>query len=93
MREKLLSMFSATYPKILGGNSQFRVVRDIVGRRPTRHGGPRIEAEEIKPEEDKAGKVVVHAYGLGGRGYELSWGVAEEVLELVEKSVPLQSKL
>jgi glycine/D-amino acid oxidase-like deaminating enzyme len=93
VRETLLSKFAATYPKILGEKGGFQVVRDIVGRRPTRHGGPRIEAEEIKPEQDKPGRVVVHAYGLGGRGYELSWGVADEVLELVGKSVPLQSKL
>lgn len=93
VREKLLSMFAATYPKILGEKREFQVIRDIVGRRPTRHGGPRIEVEETRPEEGKVGKVVVHAYGLGGRGYELSWGVAEEVLDLVEKSVPLQSKL
>jgi D-amino-acid oxidase len=83
VREQLLSNFAATYPKILYGVRDFTVVRDIVGRRPTRHGGPRVEAEGVK-----VGKLVVHAYGLGGRGYELSWGVAEEVLRLVEKNVP-----
>ncbi|KAL2891286.1 hypothetical protein HOO65_010644 [Ceratocystis lukuohia] len=57
-------------------------VRDIVGRRPARHGGMRLEPEVLTP-----GKIVVHAYGLGGRGYELSWGVAEAVAKLVEKAV------
>jgi D-amino-acid oxidase len=65
---------------------------DIVGRRPTRHGGIRLEREEvpagsIKGLQDDAARLVVHAYGLGGRGYELSWGVAEEVLELVKQRV------
>lgn len=55
-----------------------QVIRDVVGRRPTRRGGARLEREEIAP-----GKVVVHAYGLGGRGFEMSWGVAETVVELV----------
>lgn len=57
------------------------VVADIVGRRPTRQGGMRIEVER---REAKA--VVVHAYGAGGRGYEISWGVANDVVDLV---VPL----
>lgn len=55
-----------------------KVIRDIVGRRPTRRGGARLEREEVAP-----GKVVVHAYGLGGRGFEMSWGVAETVVDLV----------
>lgn len=88
VREQLLGKFAATCPKILGDKGEFTVLRDIVGRRPTRHGGPRVEAEEIRP-----GKMVVHEYGLGGRGYELSWGVAEEVLGLVEKNLPAGSKL
>lgn len=79
VRRRLLASFAATYPGILnGGEDEFRVVRDIVGRRPTRHGGTRLELEDRIP------KPVVHAYGLGGRGYELSWGVAEEVAALVK---------
>lgn len=65
---------------------------DIVGRRPTRQGGIRLEREEIpagdiKGLQDDVSRSVIHAYGLGGRGYELSWGVAEEVLELVKQRV------
>jgi D-amino-acid oxidase len=80
VRERLLTNFAATYPHILNdGKDGFRVIKDIVGRRPTRRGGMRLELEPgIHP--------VVHAYGLGGRGYELSWGVADEVVELVESS-------
>jgi D-amino-acid oxidase len=71
-------------------HSQYRILRDIVGRRPTRRGGPRIEAERItintekgEREKEKGLVVVIHAYGLGGRGFELSWGVAERVVSLL----------
>ncbi|KAL2270028.1 hypothetical protein VTJ83DRAFT_2212 [Remersonia thermophila] len=58
------------------------VLRDIVGRRPLRLEGPRIEREGILGLG-----FVVHAYGMGGRGYELSWGVAEKVAEEVRDQI------
>jgi hypothetical protein len=58
----------------------FIVIGDIVARRPTRIGGPRVEVEKLD-----RGRMAVHAYGLGGRGYETSWGVAKEVLRLIEE--------
>ncbi|KAF5977389.1 d-amino acid oxidase [Fusarium coicis] len=60
-------------------SDRFDVVRDIVGRRPAREGGLRLELERLKPG------VVVHAYGVGGRGLELSWGIADEVVSLLQK--------
>jgi hypothetical protein len=82
VREQLLESFVRTYPKILEGSKTggLTVLRDIVGRRPTRVGGPRVESEVLP---GGAG-FVMHAYGLGGRGYELSWGVAEEVVRKVK---------
>ncbi|KAI1349283.1 nucleotide-binding domain-containing protein [Xylaria sp. FL0043] len=74
LREKLLSNFAAMYPDILGPDGKFTVIRDIVGRRPTRKGGMRLEKEI-----GQGNKCIIHAYGLGGRGYELSWGVADKV--------------
>jgi D-amino-acid oxidase len=82
LRETLLKKFAATYPPVLGKEGKFRVLRDIVGRRPTRKGGMRLEREVTKDE-----KCIIHAYGLGGRGYELSWGVAERVAELLPKDL------
>ena len=67
---------------------EWDVVRDIVGRRPARGGGVRIEMEELG-----TGKRVVHAYGAGGRGFEISWGVAQEVLDLVAGEKASQAKL
>ncbi|KAK7756886.1 hypothetical protein SLS62_000902 [Diatrype stigma] len=77
-RARLLQTFAAAFPHVLGNVDELRVIRDIVGRRPTRKGGMRLEKEKIA-----GGKVVIHAYGLGGRGYELSWGVAESVAKLL----------
>ncbi|UPK94219.1 hypothetical protein LCI18_005154 [Fusarium solani-melongenae] len=58
------------------------VIADVVGRRPTRDGGMRLQVERNSSLGEKV-RAVVHAYGAGGRGYELSWGVAQEVTSLV----------
>ncbi|KAF4447241.1 hypothetical protein F53441_9199 [Fusarium austroafricanum] len=71
------SSATTTTPK--SDASRFDVVRDIVGRRPAREGGLRLEMEHLKPG------IVVHAYGIGGRGFELSWGIADEVVSLLRK--------
>lgn len=36
---------------------------------------------------------VVHAYGVGPAGYQESWGVAEDVLKLVQESLQEQYAL
>ncbi|OLN82886.1 D-amino-acid oxidase 2, partial [Colletotrichum chlorophyti] len=78
MREKLLKDFAATYPSILGETGEYHILKDVVGRRPTRRGGMRLEREDLGND-----RIIVHAYGCGGRGFELSWGVAERVVELL----------
>ncbi|KAJ9143110.1 Nucleotide-binding domain-containing protein [Pleurostoma richardsiae] len=60
-------------------SKDFAVVRDIVGIRPQRSGGARIEKEVID------GQKVVHAYGAEGGGYIFSWGLAREVTKLVSE--------
>lgn len=69
------------------GGLSYEIIQDIVGRRPTRDGGVRLEVERRPKYFDEKGKTltIVHAYGAGGRGYEISWGVAEEVRCLVER--------
>ncbi len=91
VRAELLRKFTATWPRPLGELGEFTVLRDIVGRRPTRKGGMRLEAERVSGGQ----QLLVHAYGLGGRGYELSWGVAGAVVDVVEAQLhPLgQGKL
>ncbi|KAH8665817.1 hypothetical protein BGZ60DRAFT_56475 [Tricladium varicosporioides] len=70
-------------------NGAFKDVRlsevtDIVGFRPGRKGGLRVEREGG----------VVHAYGVEGAGYIYSFGVAERVKELIEgEASRLKAKL
>lgn len=78
LRDRILEKLTSHYPEILGDAGEFTVLADIVGRRPTREGGLRLEEEDIG-----GGKFVVHAYGAGGRGYELSWGIAEAVGSMI----------
>ncbi|KAK4216567.1 hypothetical protein QBC37DRAFT_370856 [Rhypophila decipiens] len=89
LRDQLLERIIQTQPGLLAkGKSKLTPVRDIVGRRPTRRGGPRIEGEilniDVRKDKKQQG-FVMHAYGMGGRGYELSWGVAEEVVNGVSE--------
>ncbi len=51
------------------------IIGESVGLRPARFE-VRLEAETIN------GKHVIHNYGHGGAGYTLSWGCAEEVVQL-----------
>ncbi|KAK3945401.1 FAD dependent oxidoreductase [Diplogelasinospora grovesii] len=87
LRETLLQKLAVTYPPILGESGKLTPIRDIVGRRPTRRGGPRIEGEM------SASGFVMHVYGFGGRGYELSWGAAERALEGVQSHLGEKAKL
>ncbi|KAJ5945659.1 hypothetical protein N7454_002498 [Penicillium verhagenii] len=77
-RARLLTNAAKWFPFTPESGGQFDVIRDIVGRRPAREGGMRIEVEEIGD-----GNRVVHAYGAGGRGFELSRGVAEDTAALM----------
>lgn len=96
-RERLLANFAATYPPVLGARGAFDVVADVVGRRPTRHGGMRLEPETVTESAGFPSGVVVHAYGAGGRGFEISWGVAGAVTDMVreqlQKTGPLKAAL
>ncbi|KAF4171745.1 hypothetical protein CNMCM8694_002085 [Aspergillus lentulus] len=56
------------------------IIQDLVGFRPSRKGGYRLEKE----------KGVVHAYGFGSLGYTYCYGVALRVRELVEASISLR---
>ncbi|KAH7309695.1 FAD dependent oxidoreductase [Stachybotrys elegans] len=78
----------ATGQSTLNGQADRRtlgVIADVVGRRPAREGGMRIELETrtvtSRPGEEREAHTI-HAYGAGGRGYEIGWGVADEVMEL-----------
>ncbi|RAK75758.1 Fcf1-domain-containing protein [Aspergillus fijiensis CBS 313.89] len=73
-----------------GSERKFDVIQDIVGRRPAREGGMRIEVERLEAGDGQ--RTVVHAYGAGGRGFEISWGVAEDVFKLMAEHGLVQQK-
>ncbi len=79
-RHRLLEMAAKMYPPILNEEGKFDVIRDIVGRRPARQGGLRLEIEQMKGS--LKGRKVIHAYGAEGSGYAVSWGVADEVVKM-----------
>ncbi len=80
-RRLLLEQSVECFPGFVKRVEDFDVIMDNVGRRPFREGGLRIEVEHV----DGNRKRIVHGYGAGGRGYELSWGAAEKIVELVDQ--------
>lgn len=64
-------------PELLDGQGEFKVLGEGVGLRPGRWGGPRVEVEEV------GGRVVCHAYGHAGAGYQNSVGSAGTVVRLL----------
>lgn len=87
IRAQLLANASKWFPFTAESGGQFDVIRDIVGRRPAREGGMRIEVEKLESETQ-----IVHAYGAGGRGFELSRGVAEDAAALMLENGLLREK-
>ncbi|WP_028933310.1 FAD-dependent oxidoreductase [Pseudonocardia spinosispora] len=56
------------------------ILEHRVGLRPARTSGVRLELESV------AGRPYVHNYGHGGAGVTLSWGCAEEVVEVIKSA-------
>ena len=56
-----------------------RMLGQLVGLRPARHGGARVETED---------GWLVHNYGHGGAGMTLSWGCADDVARLALALTP-----
>jgi glycine/D-amino acid oxidase-like deaminating enzyme len=57
-----------------------RVVRTVVGLRPFRRSGFRVEAEPL------GDTLLVHNYGHGGCGVTLSWGTARLAIDRIAES-------
>ncbi len=63
LAKQILDNCKELAPELLDRDDQFQVVSHQVGFRPSRHGGPRVEFEELK-----GGLKVVHCYGHAGGG-------------------------
>lgn len=57
------------------------VMEDLVGIRPLRPHGVRVEQETLGDQK------VVHVYGTTVGGYILSFGLAEEAAKLIDAAV------
>lgn len=79
-RQKLLKQAIYAFPDFVETAERFEVIKDNVGRRPFREGGLRLEVETLNDGRQR----IIHAYGIGGRGYETSWGIAERVVTMLE---------
>lgn len=67
----------------LGRPEDLKVIKHGLGLRPSRKGGARIERQVMD------GRTVVHNYGAGGAGYQASWGMAKEAVELLLQAAKL----
>ncbi|EPQ30386.1 uncharacterized protein PFL1_01912 [Pseudozyma flocculosa PF-1] len=56
-----------------------------VGLRPGREGGARVERGDKVRGRSGSAVDVIHAYGIAASGYQSSFGIAEEVAQLVEQ--------
>jgi D-amino-acid oxidase len=64
-----------------------KILTERVGLRPFRRSGVRLERDKLHD-----GRTVIHNYGHGGAGFTLSWGCAEDVLDLAATSARLLGK-
>lgn len=59
------------------------IVREVVGFRPARRSGPRLERGNSITANESA-IPVLHNYGHSGAGWQSSWGCAEIIVKLFE---------
>lgn len=67
------------------------VISHNVGFRPVREGGVRVERESLHNADGSAVQVV-HNYGHGGGGYQMSYGCSVKVVELVNDYIQQLNK-
>ncbi|KOS44184.1 hypothetical protein ACN38_g4885 [Penicillium nordicum] len=66
-------------PEIVPEQPAADKVSYIIGIRPSRKGGFRLESER------KGNRVVLSAYGFGGGGFAFSYGIADALVKMVER--------
>ncbi|KAJ5123811.1 D-amino-acid oxidase [Penicillium bovifimosum] len=65
-------------PEIVPEHPAPDTVSHIIGIRPSRKGGFRLDSER------KGSRVILSAYGFGGGGYAFSYGIADALVKMVE---------
>jgi D-amino-acid oxidase len=79
-RLTILENCAAAWPELRLDMVDPVALQDNVGLRPKRAGGPRVEREQIGEGS------LIHNYGHGHNGFNLSWGCAAEVLAIVQNA-------
>ncbi|KAH8588195.1 FAD dependent oxidoreductase [Bisporella sp. PMI_857] len=79
-------------PELLNDNGEFEVLSVQVGLRPTRTGGPRVEIQKYRDNNEATNKFVCHNYGHHGAGFEESFGTGKTVTDLVKAELTDESK-
>ncbi|KAI9489979.1 hypothetical protein BDB00DRAFT_931583 [Zychaea mexicana] len=86
--EKVLAVAQKICPELVqkshGTPRELEIVGHIVGVRPVRKGGPRVENEIMASPSGKR-VVVTHNYGHGSFGHMSGWGAGLYAAQLVEK--------
>ncbi|PWN50727.1 hypothetical protein IE53DRAFT_386960 [Violaceomyces palustris] len=91
LTERIIKSCSQLVPEILGPDGKVDIISENIGLRPARHGGARVEIGQsvVGLLDEQGGKTrqvgVVHSYGIGPAGYQASFGIAEQVVQLTEK--------
>lgn len=75
------------YPELFKPDGTLEILKSYVGFRPARKNGSRVELEKV------GGINIVHLYGIGGRGYECSYGMSLAGIEQWEKQFTGKSSL
>jgi glycine/D-amino acid oxidase-like deaminating enzyme len=74
-------------PELLNKDGEFDIISEQVGFRPSRRGGPRVEAELVEGNSKEKPYLVVHCYGNSGSGYQSSIGCTRKAVRLVEEYI------
>ncbi|KAJ5273030.1 hypothetical protein N7478_008155 [Penicillium angulare] len=67
-------------PDIVPSQPAVEDISHIIGIRSSRRGGYRLDSEQ------RGDNTVLSAYGFGGGGYAFSYGIADALLKMVEKT-------
>ncbi|KAL4767965.1 hypothetical protein BDW60DRAFT_135144 [Aspergillus nidulans var. acristatus] len=67
-------------PEIVPADPPEESLSYIIGIRPSREGGFRLDSEKI------GDRTLLSAYGFGGGGYAFSYGIADALVRMVEKA-------
>lgn len=80
--DALIQRASVLFPHLMkkddNNEPYFDIIKVNVGFRPARNGGLNLSVEKADQNH------VIHAYGAGGMGYELSYGIGHTVSNLMD---------